>query len=63
MISLISRDPNLKDPHFGAGYNLECQHCGRLYDAEDTPPLKEGGPCPDEDCPSHWELIGKDFPA
>ena len=44
-------------------YDLECQHCGRLYDAEEEPPLKEGGPCPDEDCPSHWELIGKDFPA
>lgn len=65
MQSLIRRNPLAKDPHFGAGYDLECQHCGRLFatDDDETPKLKAGDACPDDECPSHWELIGKAFPA
>lgn len=59
---LKSRDPRKKDSSFGAGYHLECIHCGRLYDGEDSPALKAGDACPDDDCPTHWELIGKPFP-
>lgn len=58
---LMARDAAKKDPHFGTGYTLECPHCGRLYDHEDAPPLKAGDPCPDDDCPTHWELAGKPY--
>ena len=58
---MIARNPLQKDPHFGAGYDLECEHCGRLYSTEDD--LSINTKCPDEDCPTHWELIGKEFPA
>lgn len=58
---LMARDAAKKDPSYGAGYTLECPHCGRLYGHEDAPPLKAGDPCPDEDCPTYWELAGKPF--
>jgi hypothetical protein len=58
---LMTRDRNMKDPLYGAGFTLECPHCGRLYDDEDEPRLKVGDPCPDEDCPTYWELAGKPY--
>lgn len=53
--------PRSKDLQFGAGYDLECPHCGRLYDSEDSPALKAGAPCPEDECPTYWELSGKTF--
>lgn len=60
---LMPRDRNLKDPMYGDGYDLECPHCGRLFDKYEAPELNAGDPCPDLDCPTYWELAGKDFPA
>lgn len=45
-----------------AGYDLECPHCGRFYASDDEPPLSAGMPCPDTDCPTYWELVGREHP-
>jgi hypothetical protein len=58
---LKRRNKLQRDPHFGQGYDLECPHCGRLFATDDEPKLKAGDPCPDGDCPTYWELVGKNW--
>lgn len=50
-----------RNKHF-TGYDLECPHCGRFYASDDDPPLSAGMSCPDTDCPTYWELAGRDHP-
>lgn len=61
-MTIHRREPDLRDPCYGAGYDCECGSCGRLYTTEDDN-VKPGMACPDEDCPSHWEEVGRAWPS
>lgn len=41
--------------------NKQCPSCGRDFRGYNDPDLKNGMPCPADDCPSHWEEQGKTY--